>query len=999
MQATNDIGDSAFTNIASATTPAVTGAVDIYHFDEGSGTTTADSVGGNNATLIGSPLPQWVTPGKIGTAALSFSGNGAYSQTGESAVQAADDLSPILGSTSSLDVWVKTTQAGNNTHWQAPAITGVEQTAAGNDINWGTLNASGDIGIYVGDSGGVYSTMPLNDGQWHNIAITRNAATGLVQLYVDGALNGSGTFDVGDKTSSFYLIGGLSVVAEDGTTFTGANYFNGELDEVRIYNQVLSANDIAGLALIPPVPTLTSAAAASGSIVKLAWTAPPSYTQYIEVDRKTGPNGTYAAVATLGGGTTSFMDQNLTAGVTYYYEIKAIDLAGTSPASNALGATTPLPAIVGNYVFYNNSSFDGYNGSSNLTDDNAIATDKVALLPGQAGSFANITSYSKGINGVMIDVANLNTVPTADDFDFAVGNNDDDDSWADAPDPTYVNAYPGRGPGGSTQITIIWPDNSIENEWLQVTMLADQVTGLAQDDVFYFGNAIGDTGASTANAQVTSADAARVAANFTSKASVTDPYDINRDGVVNAADVALVNANLTTQADALNLISFVPPTVAMLASASSSYITGNTTTLRTLGADIVGEPSLTYTWSVIGTPPAAVTFSDNGTNTAKNSTAAFTRAGFYNFLVTISDQGGSTVTNAVSVLVAQTLTSVVVAPAPAPAIAGGGGTAVLGRRPRPVPQPMVLSPSPAWSVVSGGGSIRRQRTFYAARSERDGHDPGGQRCRERHGKRDLLPAKPCGIPHGTGSWSTNGDWENTVSATVIAAPGIRGISGDTALFATGSGGAAGLDGASPTLAGITFNNAAADYTISQGTGTGSVTLQGAGGAAVSVLAGSDAIAAPLHLSSNTTVSIATKSSLAVSSALDGGGGLTLSGGGTLLLSGPARFTGGTSVASGTLVILSSAALPDGGSLIVGNSSLFIAAPAAPSHKSARRRPVLRLPHVVKTRRRAQLIRRWRRSTCGDQGRSKHGYLHSPNSGKNRGSDKQPAPWMRWPPIS
>ena len=74
-----------------------------------------------------------------------------------------------------------------------------------------------------------------------------------------------------DKTSSFYLIGALSVVAEDGTTFTGANYFNGDLDEVRIYNQVLGyANDIAGLALIPPVPTLTSAAAASGSIVKLA---------------------------------------------------------------------------------------------------------------------------------------------------------------------------------------------------------------------------------------------------------------------------------------------------------------------------------------------------------------------------------------------------------------------------------------------------------------------------------------------------------------------------------------------------------------------------------------------------------------------------------------------------------------------------------------------------------------------------------------------------------
>ena len=264
IRATNAIGDSAYSDTASATTFAATAPTDLYHFDEGSGTTTADSAGTNNGTLVGSPLPKWVTPGKIGTAALSFSGDGAYDQTAsESAVKVADDLSPILGSTSTLDVWVKTTQVGNNTHYEAPAITGVEQAGAGNDINWGTINAAGDIGIYVGDSGGIYSTMPLNDGQWHNIAITRDATTGIVQLYVDGVLNGSGTFDIGNKTSQFFLIGALSVVASNGTTFTGVTTSMASSTS-RIYNQVLSADDIDGLAIIPPVPTLTSAAAASG---------------------------------------------------------------------------------------------------------------------------------------------------------------------------------------------------------------------------------------------------------------------------------------------------------------------------------------------------------------------------------------------------------------------------------------------------------------------------------------------------------------------------------------------------------------------------------------------------------------------------------------------------------------------------------------------------------------------------------------------------------------
>ena len=52
IRATNIIGDSAYTTpSASATTPAVTGAVNVYHFDAGSGTTAVDSVGANNGTL------------------------------------------------------------------------------------------------------------------------------------------------------------------------------------------------------------------------------------------------------------------------------------------------------------------------------------------------------------------------------------------------------------------------------------------------------------------------------------------------------------------------------------------------------------------------------------------------------------------------------------------------------------------------------------------------------------------------------------------------------------------------------------------------------------------------------------------------------------------------------------------------------------------------------------------------------------------------------------
>jgi hypothetical protein len=514
----------------------------VYHFDEGSGTRAADSAGGNNGTLQGTPLPGWVVPGRIGAGALSFSGDGVPTQpASESAVKLTTNLAPVLGSTSTLSAWVKTTQIGSDTHWQAPAITGVEQAGGSDDIFWGTLNASGRIGIYVGDSGGVYSTNPINNGQWHNVVMTRDANTGRVQLYVDGVLDASGTFEAGDKTSQFSTLGALTDVASDGVTRNGNNYFNGQLDEVRVYNQVLGAGEIAGLARAPDAPTLLSATASPGPVVHLAWTAPSALAQSVVVDRKTGPGGTYATVATLAGAATSFDDTDVTPGAQYFYTVRAIDLAGSSPRSNELSVTVPVATIVANSVFYNGSKYDGQNGSSNLTDTGAVAPDKEALLPGRTPTFSNVTSYSKGINGVIIDVANLDNLPRFEDFSFRVGTDGDPAQWAVAPAPTYINTYPGRGPGGSTQITIIWDDNAIQNQWLQVGLLANDHTRLPSDDVFYFGNLIGET---NGDGRVNALDLGQVKRLLNTDAAIDSPVDFNRDGRVNALDLGIVKRYL-----------------------------------------------------------------------------------------------------------------------------------------------------------------------------------------------------------------------------------------------------------------------------------------------------------------------------------------------------------------------------------------------------------------------------------------------------------------------
>ena len=47
--------------------------------------------------------------------------------------------------------------------------------------------------------------------------------------------------------------------------------------------------------------------------------------------------------------------------------------------------------VVGENIFYNDSSFDGNNPAANAADDAAIATDKTALLPGQTATLRQLT--------------------------------------------------------------------------------------------------------------------------------------------------------------------------------------------------------------------------------------------------------------------------------------------------------------------------------------------------------------------------------------------------------------------------------------------------------------------------------------------------------------------------------------------------------------------------------------------------------------------------------
>lgn len=161
-----------------------------------------------------------------------------------------------------------------------------------------------------------------------------------------------------------------------------------------------------------------------------------------------------------------------------------------------------------------------------------------------------------------------------------------------------------------------------------------------------------------------------------------------------------------------------PPTVATAASASPNPVTGTATALSVLGADDGGEANLTYTWATSGTPPAPVTFSANGTNGAKNTTATYARAGSYSFQVTINDQGNLTVTSSVNVTVNQTLTTITVSPASA-SVNTGATQQFTATATDQFGTALSTQPSFSWTV-SGGGTISSSGLFTAGASAAGG---------------------------------------------------------------------------------------------------------------------------------------------------------------------------------------------------------------------------------------------------------------------------------------
>jgi type II secretory pathway pseudopilin PulG len=201
------------------------GLIGCWKLDETSGTTAVDSSGtGNDGNLVNmTPSGCWVS-GQIGNA-LAFDGTDDF-------VQVAN-LSNQLGANYTISWWAEPNQIAVKEN----ILLGTDSTS--HDFEYYQNNTNLCVRADAGSSDDITVNNVFTVGQWVHICGVGDAnGTG---VYVNGTL--AGTTTVKKNTTSNY---NLNI----GAYPSGANSFNGTIDDVRIFNRALSTAEIATLANI-----------------------------------------------------------------------------------------------------------------------------------------------------------------------------------------------------------------------------------------------------------------------------------------------------------------------------------------------------------------------------------------------------------------------------------------------------------------------------------------------------------------------------------------------------------------------------------------------------------------------------------------------------------------------------------------------------------------------------------------------------------------------------
>ena len=342
-----------------------------WNFDDGPSGTALDSSGnGNHGTLQGGIT--WVTT-ETGWA-VELDGS-----TGNITIPFSDSLGVLNTGDFTLTAWFKpdAIPTANQIVFQQGDLDGIGRT-------WLFVHSTNEIRTFLGGSP-TLSLIPVEGGTWYHAAVvvTEQGATDSIQMFVNGRAEAApGELGMEDSQGEFFI----------GSHKNGSNFWDGQLDDIRIYNRALEPEEIA--AMVPPKLKARDPETVDGDVTVviplLRWT--PGDTALLhDVYLGTDPNlGADDLVQSRSPATLYYHALGVTPGTTYYWRVDEIE--GDMTTVHAGDVWTFIAQPLAAYI---PEPADG---------ENEVSTDPNITLNWMAGQGA--TAHHLYFSEVQADVAN-----------------------------------------------------------------------------------------------------------------------------------------------------------------------------------------------------------------------------------------------------------------------------------------------------------------------------------------------------------------------------------------------------------------------------------------------------------------------------------------------------------------------------------------------------------------------------------------------------------------